>query len=109
LVLISIVTFSSEVTVHDASGSYTFAGDILHKPEQLTASVADKKIALDQPIVKTKDKLSAKLFELEERGQTALGPALVVSLALAGKKPGSMIVQHYSCLHFLDSCYRRKS
>jgi len=36
--------------------------------------------------------LSDKVWGLTEKGQTALGPALVVSVALASQKPGSQVI-----------------
>jgi len=32
------------------------------------------------------------LWELEENGQTALGPALLLAISIAGKKPGSQVI-----------------
>eukprot|EP01125_Pyxidicula_operculata_P001982 TRINITY_DN11969_c0_g1_i1.p1 TRINITY_DN11969_c0_g1~~TRINITY_DN11969_c0_g1_i1.p1 ORF type:complete len:1016 (-),score=296.96 TRINITY_DN11969_c0_g1_i1:118-3165(-) len=45
-----------------------------------------------QPISKSREKLSSKLFSLSEEGQTALGPALLVSCALASMKSGSKVI-----------------
>ena len=36
--------------------------------------------------------LSEQLFQLEENGPTALGPALLTSLVLASQKPGSQVI-----------------
>jgi hypothetical protein len=45
-----------------------------------------------QPILDSRITLSTKLFSLREEGQTALGPALLVSYALASQVPGSKVV-----------------
>lgn len=44
------------------------------------------------PIIKSRSKISEKLFELYEEGQTALGPALLASSSLASQVPGSKVV-----------------
>ena len=38
-----------------------------------------------------KNLISVSWFRLQENGQTALGPALLVSIVLAGKIPGSKV------------------
>ena len=38
-----------------------------------------------------KNLFSVSWFRLQENGQTALGPALLVSIVLAGKIPGSKV------------------
>ena len=40
---------------------------------------------------------NAPFFSLEEKGQTALGPALLLSVLLAGQVPGSK-VHHRACV-----------
>ena len=46
---------------------------------------------LNTPISDSADSLSDKLFKLEEGGSTALGPAVVASVALASKANGSKV------------------
>src|SRR5687767_8702553 len=43
--------------------------------------------AIDKAVKETRPALSKKLFDLEEAGPTALGPALVLSAAIAGTVP----------------------
>jgi hypothetical protein len=48
---------------------------------------------MQKPIKESNQILSAKLMALEETGPTALGPALVSAIALAGQgAPGSSVV-----------------
>lgn len=43
-------------------------------------------------IAQTKAKLTERVYDLEEGGQTALGPAVVFALNIASKRQGSKIV-----------------
>jgi hypothetical protein len=45
-----------------------------------------------QPVSATRRSLSEKLFALEEAGGTALGPALLVSVAIAASKGGGSVI-----------------
>lgn len=45
-----------------------------------------------KPVAQTKAKLTERVYDLEEGGQTALGPAVVFALNIASKRPGSRIV-----------------
>jgi hypothetical protein len=47
---------------------------------------------LDGDIGHTATALSSRLWALEEQGQTALGPALVVAVAMAARTRGSRVV-----------------
>jgi hypothetical protein len=87
-----LVTFSNEVNIvgNGISESVVVAGSKIHSEAKLKEM--GEAYVVEQDIAETKDKLSAKLFELETGGQTALGPALLVSLGIAGKKAGSKII-----------------
>jgi hypothetical protein len=89
---VGIVTFNNEVTIvgDGLQLPTTITGDKLYSYEQLMD--LGKSHSLRAPIKQTKNSLSEKLFALEESGATALGPALVVSIGLAGETPGSEVV-----------------
>ena len=87
------MTFNNEVTIHGdcCSNSEVISGDHLNDRAYLTQHGSNSEF-VKTPVATAKDKLSAKLFSLEEGGQTALGPALLVSISLAASKPGSQVV-----------------
>jgi len=89
---VGIIAFSNEVTVigDGASAPVTIAGDKLDNYDELVRCAAELKLAT--PISKAKEAIVKKLFELEENGQTALGPSLVVAATLAAQKRGSEVV-----------------
>lgn len=45
-----------------------------------------------KPIRETKDRLVKQLYSLEANGSTSLGPALLLSINIAGKKLGSQVI-----------------
>lgn len=45
-----------------------------------------------KPISQTKTNLTERVYDLEEGGQTALGPAVMFALNIATQRPGSKIV-----------------
>ena len=51
-----------------------------------------KKIQFIRPIRDTKEKILNRLYQLEACGSTALGPALMLSINVAGKKAGSQVI-----------------
>jgi len=66
---------------------------ILNEAPAKKQPAEDKKVDFKlESIVKSRLALSTKLFSLAEEGQTALGPALLISCAIAAQKPGSKIV-----------------
>eukprot|EP00753_Platysulcus_tardus_P015458 PLAT5019.2.p1 GENE.PLAT5019.2~~PLAT5019.2.p1 ORF type:complete len:827 (+),score=465.90 PLAT5019.2:277-2757(+) len=87
-----LVTFSREVTVwgDGKSEPRIIAGDRLTDHEALL--VIGKETEMDSPISDSYDALTKKLFELEEGGPTALGPAVVLSVAMASCAPGSKVI-----------------
>jgi hypothetical protein len=86
------VTFNNEVTIHGDGTTQTevIAGDKLMN--QVALEAAGKKYELKKNIAESRKALTDKLFSLEEGGATALGPAMIVSLALAANKPGSSVL-----------------
>jgi hypothetical protein len=47
---------------------------------------------LEKPISQSKTQIAQKLFALEDKGATALGPALLASVGVAAQKPGSKVI-----------------
>lgn len=89
---VGLVTFNNEVTVigDGTSPAITVAGDRLESWEELTA--LGETLQLDHSVRDTRDAIMEKVWDLEEEGGTALGPALLLSIAMAGKQPGSHVI-----------------
>ncbi|XP_060063644.1 circularly permutated Ras protein 1-like [Ylistrum balloti] len=89
---VGLIIFNSEVVVvgDGKSTPVVIAGDKLTEKEELV------KIGTDLPcpgdIRTTRATLSTKIFELEEGGATALGPALLVASTMASQQPGSKVI-----------------
>jgi hypothetical protein len=67
-------------------------GDKLNSDDDLLHE-AEREINNElKPISQTKAKLTERIYDLEEGGQTALGPAVVFALNIASKRQGSKIV-----------------
>lgn len=93
---VGIVTFNHEVHVigDGTKDVQVITGDHLSNFEYLRdngrAQAAER---LTQPIVETKDALKARLDQIEETGPTALGPAILTSVAMASQgAAGSTVV-----------------
>ncbi len=93
---VGLVTFSNDVTlIGDGQlPPKVITGDKLNNFELLQqAGTNDAAAYVSKGIKDTKDSLVKRLETIEESGQTALGPALVVALGLAAKgKPGSKVI-----------------
>ena len=89
---VAIVAFSSDVAiVGDGSQSVeVVTGGKLYDPAELKRIGGEYKIS--KAVAESKEALSAHIWNLEEGGQTALGPALLVSVGLAGQCPGSRVI-----------------
>lgn len=90
--LVGLVTFSDEVKLigDGKQPEVTVAGDKLQSFEELNTVGSAFRVA--RPVKEAKRDLLAKLWALEEGGQTALGPALMLSIASASRVPGSSVV-----------------
>jgi hypothetical protein len=90
--IVGLVSFESDVTIwgDGKSASTVIAGGKLHRDEEITKVAKEYELAT--PISESKDALLKKLFALKDKGQTALGPGLVASVALASAKPGSKVI-----------------
>lgn len=93
---VGIVTFNGDVTViGDAmSEPQTISGDKLNDFDYLMTNgkdTASKRML--KTVKETAAKLQKKLMAIEETGPTALGPAVLTSIAMAAEgKPGSTVV-----------------
>lgn len=89
---VGLVTFNGSVTAHGdgSQEAREFAGDRLTDAARLRTLAED--LSVEKPVSEAKDALKERLFALEEGGQTALGPAVVVALALARRRAGSKVV-----------------
>eukprot|EP01105_Mastigella_eilhardi_P008060 TRINITY_DN1989_c0_g1_i1.p1 TRINITY_DN1989_c0_g1~~TRINITY_DN1989_c0_g1_i1.p1 ORF type:complete len:384 (-),score=108.48 TRINITY_DN1989_c0_g1_i1:1159-2247(-) len=89
---VGLVSFASEVTFGTGDSQCNIGGDKLLTFEDLKEFGAGAGAKLTTPISQARAGLSKKVFELEEGGQTALGPALLVSVAVASQTPGSSVI-----------------
>ena len=89
---VGVVAFSDEVTLLGDSKwkEVVVAGDRLSNLDELV-SIGDG-LTPPPPLSQCRAELSKKVSELEEGGQTALGPALLLSVLLAGSIPGSKVI-----------------
>lgn len=89
---VALVTFGNEVRIlgDGTSPEMEVAGDRLNNLAELQQ--IGERYALSAPIFKSVDELTKKVFALEEGGQTALGPALVVAIAMAAQAKGSKVI-----------------
>jgi len=89
---VGLVAFSNEVTLlGDGTQQQTQVnGDRLYSWDELQKIGSE--FTISKPISEAKDILLDKLWDLEENGATALGPALQLSIAVAGSKPGSQVI-----------------
>lgn len=67
-------------------------GDKLNNTEELLREAEREQNMELKPISETKARLTERVYDLEEGGQTALGPAVLLALNIASKRRGSKIV-----------------
>ena len=89
---VALVAFNNDVTVigDGLQPPIIVAGDKLNDEKELKLVGSEFKVSA--AVKEAEGSLSKKLWELEENGQTALGPGLMVSIAMAGQKPGSKVI-----------------
>lgn len=89
---VGLITFNSQVTVH---GNENFTSHSLCGPE-LSDSNFLKEAAISFPIPpplsQTKDYLQRQVMGLSEGGTTALGPAALLTIAIASRQPGAKVI-----------------
>ncbi|XP_077115852.1 circularly permutated Ras protein 1-like [Ranitomeya variabilis] len=89
---VALVTFSDQVKLY---GDGTRQPQILEDaelldPDYLKSQGEDQ--PLPHPLMETLPDLKGRIECLEEKGATALGPAALVSIAMASKSPGSKVI-----------------
>ena len=89
---IGLVTFSNDVSIigDGIQAAKLVYGDRLNDWDELQKIGSEYKI--EKSVSESKEQLIDKLWDLEESGATALGPALQLSIAIAGSKPGSKVI-----------------
>ncbi|CAF1027360.1 unnamed protein product [Didymodactylos carnosus] len=89
-----LLTFNYELTYYgDGSKEpLVIRGDKLNSKEELIREAEQENNHELKPIIETKKKLVDRIYDLEEGGQTALGPAVMFALYIASKRQGSKIV-----------------
>merc|ERR1712196_624264 len=91
--VVVIVTFGAEVCVYTDAGNRSLIarraheneGDLLAKGQELASQCSEH-------VVEVAERLNTTVGSLRPSGNTALGPALAVSVGLASERPGSKIV-----------------
>ena len=93
---IGLVTFNNEVTVigDGTKNPTTIAGDkLLNYDFLLQNGLECAATQFQKSIKQTKGQLEKTLLSLDETGPTALGPAVLTAIALAGEgSPGSTVI-----------------
>ncbi|PRP83129.1 hypothetical protein PROFUN_09808 [Planoprotostelium fungivorum] len=89
---IGLVTFSDEVTLYGDGGQdpVVVAGDKLENFQELKQ--IGEQFAVQKPVSQAEKDLKSRLWSLEEKGPTALGPAMLLSIAIAGARPASKVI-----------------
>ena len=94
-VKVGLVTFNNEVTVigDGTADTVTINGDRLNNYEYLLDNAtACTQQTMNNSVGDTADNLMDKLYQLQETGPTALGPAALTSIAMAAQGlPGSSV------------------
>ncbi|CAD8109937.1 unnamed protein product [Paramecium primaurelia] len=95
-IVVGLVTFNNEVVVYGDGSQQPikFSEQQLYQEVQMRTVLSGcAKQMMQNPITKQADKLINVCQQLQDNGQTALGPALISALELAKVgKPGSMII-----------------
>jgi len=89
---ICLVTFSDEVTIYGdgTQEPLVASGDKLQSFQELRQ--LGESYTVSKNVSESEKDLIKKLWSLEENGATALGPALLLSILIAGSKPASKVV-----------------
>ncbi|CAG5119939.1 unnamed protein product [Candidula unifasciata] len=89
---VALITFNNEVTIvgDGTQDEIVVTGDKLTNEEQLCKIGTEA--ALPEDIKSSRRVLGKKVYNLEEGGATALGPALVVAVNMAAHFPGSKVI-----------------
>ncbi|XP_044134134.1 uncharacterized protein LOC122926726 [Bufo gargarizans] len=89
---VALVTFSDQVKLYGDGTIQPLVlhGDELLDPDHLKARGEDQ--PMPDPLVNTLHALKGIIQCLKQNGATALGPAALVSIAMASKSPGSKVI-----------------
>jgi hypothetical protein len=87
-----LVAFNDDLLIlgDGTSNPILITNDKLHNEDEILDFSKD--IQFIRPIRDTKEKIENRLYQLEACGSTSLGPALLFSIQIAGKKPGSQVI-----------------
>eukprot|EP00048_Salpingoeca_helianthica_P014573 m.222372 g.222372 ORF g.222372 m.222372 type:complete len:765 (-) comp16017_c0_seq1:86-2380(-) len=90
---VGLIAFNKEITlIGDGSvAPITLAGDTLSNPEALRTAALEF-AGMTHAVKDSHTMLTEKLFGLEETSATALGPALLAAVTIAGRTRGSKVV-----------------
>jgi len=90
--IVSLITFNHQVTlIGDADQKpIIVTSDKLSSWKQL--SLIGNEFQMSKPIKESKNWLKKTIQELQENGATALGPALLLGIQIAGKRPNSKVI-----------------
>eukprot|EP01123_Difflugia_compressa_P010696 TRINITY_DN398_c0_g1_i1.p1 TRINITY_DN398_c0_g1~~TRINITY_DN398_c0_g1_i1.p1 ORF type:complete len:679 (-),score=166.31 TRINITY_DN398_c0_g1_i1:70-1827(-) len=90
---VGIVTFNNEVSIYLPGGiRHVITGDKLTDFDYLIGVASSLGIVLETTVDKSAGELNSVVVGLEETGSTALGPALLASISMAGVARGSSVV-----------------
>lgn len=86
---VGLITFNQQVTMHGYENFKTqfLSGDVLTDIDYLKRAAAS--FPIPPPLSQTKDHLKRQVMGLCESGTTALGPAALLTIAMASRQPGS--------------------
>ncbi|CAF3395009.1 unnamed protein product [Rotaria sp. Silwood1] len=91
----ALLTFNHEITYYGdgtRDEPLVIRGDKLNSADDLIRE-AERELNKElKPVSQTKTNLTARVYDLEEGGQTALGPAVMFALNIAAQRKGSKIV-----------------
>eukprot|EP00457_Paulinella_chromatophora_P000350 gb/GEZN01000350.1/.p1 GENE.gb/GEZN01000350.1/~~gb/GEZN01000350.1/.p1 ORF type:complete len:700 (-),score=146.51 gb/GEZN01000350.1/:2574-4673(-) len=89
---VGLVTFSNDCTLFGdcTEAPVTCAGDKLG--DQARLAELGRNYEIKQTIGTSEPSLKKRLFELEEKGQTCLGPALLLGVNIAAQTRGSQVI-----------------
>eukprot|EP00027_Filamoeba_sp_ATCC50430_P012347 CAMPEP_0168564266 /NCGR_PEP_ID=MMETSP0413-20121227/13148_1 /TAXON_ID=136452 /ORGANISM="Filamoeba nolandi, Strain NC-AS-23-1" /LENGTH=871 /DNA_ID=CAMNT_0008595915 /DNA_START=32 /DNA_END=2643 /DNA_ORIENTATION=- len=89
---VSLITFNHEVTLLGESNqpSVVVTGGKLDSWNELQQ--IGNKFQIHQSVKESKERLLKDLWNLEETGPTALGPALLLGVTIAGSRPRSKVI-----------------
>ncbi|ELT92128.1 hypothetical protein CAPTEDRAFT_214988 [Capitella teleta] len=88
---VCLISFSTKVKVIGCGGKNS-SRVICSTDNWDTLKAEGLGVEIPQPIESTRESLKSSVYELETEGMTALGPALLVAVALASKAAGSKVV-----------------